>query len=85
MRSVIATEAGGELYSKRQCMVEPVFAQIKTNPTDRALQTKRPGGRSLGMAPDRGHPQPSEAPPTSAGRRDGLISRPKAPAGFGLA
>jgi transposase len=31
MRRVIATEAGGELYSKRQCMVEPVFAQIKTN------------------------------------------------------
>jgi len=31
MRQVIASEAGGELYSKRQCMVEPVFAQIKTN------------------------------------------------------
>jgi hypothetical protein len=31
MRRVIATEAGGALYSKRQCMVEPVFAQIKTN------------------------------------------------------
>jgi hypothetical protein len=28
---VMASEAGGELYSKRQCMVEPVFAQIKTN------------------------------------------------------
>jgi transposase len=31
MRRVMATETGGELYSKRQCMVEPVFAQIKTN------------------------------------------------------
>lgn len=31
MRRVMGTEAGGELYSKRQCMVEPVFAQIKTN------------------------------------------------------
>lgn len=31
MRRVIATEAGGELYGKRQCMVEPVFAQIKAN------------------------------------------------------
>jgi hypothetical protein len=31
MRRVIASDAGGELYSKRQCMVEPVFAQIKTN------------------------------------------------------
>jgi hypothetical protein len=28
---VIASEAGGELYSKRQCTVEPVFAQIKAN------------------------------------------------------
>ena len=31
MRRVIATERGGELYSRRQCMVEPVFAQIKAN------------------------------------------------------
>jgi hypothetical protein len=31
MRRVIATELGGGLYSQRQWMVEPVFAQIKTN------------------------------------------------------
>jgi len=31
MRRVIATEVGGALYSKRKCMVEPVFAQIKAN------------------------------------------------------
>ena len=31
MRRVMATEAGRELYSKRQCMVEPVFAQMKAN------------------------------------------------------
>jgi Transposase DDE domain len=31
MRRVIATEQGGALYSQRQWMVEPVFAQIKTN------------------------------------------------------
>ena len=31
MRRVLATEAGGELYSRRQWMVEPVFAQIKAN------------------------------------------------------
>jgi transposase len=31
MRRVMATETGSALYSKRQCMVEPVFAQIKTN------------------------------------------------------
>jgi transposase len=31
MRRVIATQRGGDLYSRRQCMVEPVFAQIKAN------------------------------------------------------
>jgi hypothetical protein len=31
MRRVLATDPGGALYSKRQWMVEPVFAQIKTN------------------------------------------------------
>ena len=31
MRRVLATDAGGQLYAKRQCMVEPVFAQIKAN------------------------------------------------------
>ena len=31
MRRVMATDAGRELYAKRQCMVEPVFAQIKAN------------------------------------------------------
>ena len=30
MRRVIASEAGGELYSRRQWMVEPIFAQIKS-------------------------------------------------------
>jgi transposase len=31
MRRVIASERGGALYSQRQWMVEPVFAQIKSN------------------------------------------------------
>ena len=31
MRRVLATEAGSELYAKRQWMIEPVFAQIKSN------------------------------------------------------
>jgi Transposase DDE domain len=30
MRRVLASERGGTLYSQRQWMVEPVFAQIKT-------------------------------------------------------
>ena len=81
MRRVMATEAGGELYSKRQCMVEPVFAQIKTNRRIEALQTKRPGGRPLGMAPDCRHSQPSEAPSTPIGGRNRLTG-PKGPAIF---
>jgi transposase len=31
MRRGMATEKGDDLYKRRQCMVEPVFAQIKTN------------------------------------------------------
>jgi Transposase DDE domain len=47
-------------------------------PTDRTLQTKRPGRRRLGMAPDRGYPQPPEAPPTQVGSRSGLSRGSKA-------
>jgi transposase len=47
MRRVMATDAGGELYSKRQCMVEPVFAQIKTNRRiDRFKRRGRAAARS---------------------------------------
>ena len=47
MRGVLATKAGGELYSKRQCMVEPVFAQIKTNRRiDRFKRRGRAAARS---------------------------------------
>jgi transposase len=47
MRRVIATETGGDLYSKRQCMVEPVFAQIKTNRRiDRFKRRGRAAARS---------------------------------------
>jgi Transposase DDE domain len=31
MRRALATEKGDDLYKRRQCMVEPVFAQIKSN------------------------------------------------------
>jgi Transposase DDE domain len=78
MRRVIASEAGSELYAKRQCMVEPVFAQIKTNRRIDRFKRRRPGGRSLGVAPDRGQPQPFEAPPTPSGRHSGLIGGRKA-------
>jgi transposase len=47
MRRVIATEAGGDLYSQRQWMVEPVFAQIKANRRiDRFKRRGRAAGRS---------------------------------------
>jgi transposase len=41
MRRALATESGGDLYSRRQTMVEPVFAQIKQ--TRRAGRFKRRG------------------------------------------
>jgi hypothetical protein len=31
MRRVLASQRGGELYRKRQPMIEPVFAQLKFN------------------------------------------------------
>ena len=41
MRRVLATDHGAELYSRRQWMVEPVFADIKQN--RRAGRFKRRG------------------------------------------
>ena len=78
MRRVLATEAAPSSTHERQCMVEPVFAQIKANRRIGALQTQRPGGRPLGMAPDRSHPQPPEAPPPPVGGRNRLIRSRKA-------
>ena len=42
MRRVLASERGGELYRKRQPMIEPVFAQVKFN---RRLDRFRRRGR----------------------------------------
>jgi hypothetical protein len=42
MRRVLASESGGELYSRRLGMVEPVFGQIKAN--RRIGRLKRRGG-----------------------------------------
>ena len=42
MRRVLASERGGELYRKRQPMIEPVFAQVKFN---RGLDRFRRRGR----------------------------------------
>ena len=85
MRRVMATEAGGELYLETPVHGRAGLRPDQVEPADRPLQTKRPGGRPLGMAPDRGHSQPSEAPPAPTGGRDGLIGGRKAPAVFGWA
>jgi transposase len=47
MRRVLATDAGGELYAKRQTMIEPVFADTKFNRRiDRFLRRGRSAARS---------------------------------------
>ena len=46
MRRVLATEAGGALYAKRQTMIEPVFADTKFNRRiDRFLRRGRSAAR----------------------------------------
>ena len=47
MRRVLASERGGELYRKRQPMIEPVFAPMKFNcGLDRFRRRGRAGGRA---------------------------------------
>ena len=47
MRRVLATDPGGELYARRQTMIEPVFAHTKFNRRcDRFLRRGRAACRS---------------------------------------
>jgi hypothetical protein len=47
MRRVLASERGGELYRKRQALIEPVFADTKHNRRlDRFLRRGRAAARS---------------------------------------
>ena len=47
MRRVLETDAGADLYGKRQVMIEPVFANTKFNRRlDRSLRRGRPACRS---------------------------------------
>ncbi len=47
MRRVLETDAGGELYAKRQAMIEPVFGDTKFNRRiDRFLRRGRAAARS---------------------------------------
>jgi len=78
------TTKGGDFEERRALCQAPVHRRARLCPdqgqsADPPLQTKRPGGGSLGMAPDRGHPQPAEAPPTHLGGRAGLSRRRKPP------
>jgi hypothetical protein len=82
MRRVIASEAGGELYSKRQCMVEPVFARIKTNRRiDRFKRRGRAAARSEWRLIAATH-NLLKLSPTRPGDRYALIAGPKCHAAF---
>ncbi len=63
MRELLATERGGELYRKRQPMIEPVFAQMKFNRGLDRFKRRGRGARPHRMAADHRHPQPPQAPP----------------------
>ncbi|HEY8639138.1 MAG TPA: transposase [Solirubrobacterales bacterium] len=80
MRRAIATERGGDLYSRRKWMVEPVFAQIKANrgiDRSRGLPRAQPARRS--------HQPPTRRPNrrfcSQAGQRAANCQWPPAPAG----
>ena len=79
MRRVLATDHGGELYAKRQAMIEPVFAAHQVQPPHRPLPTPRQIRLQLGMAADHRHPQPAQAPPQPDRARDGLREARRAP------
>ena len=78
MRRVLATDLGRELYIKRRHSIEPVFGQIKHNRGMTAVPTTRQGRRAVGMAPDRSHPQPPQAPQPLDRARHRVNQRPRA-------
>src|SRR3954467_11878684 len=56
MRRVLATEAGGEIYAKRQTMIEPIFGDTKFNRRfDHFLRRGRSAARSEGRLGGAGH------------------------------
>ena len=62
MRERLATPTTAALYRRRMAMIEPIFGHTKANRAHRALPPPRTGRRPLGMAADRRHPQPAQAP-----------------------
>jgi Transposase DDE domain len=73
MRRVLATDAGGELYAKRQTVIEPIFADTKFNRRIRPLLRRgRSAARSEWRLANAGHnllkpggTQPHLRPPES--------------------
>ena len=75
MRRVLDTDAGGELYAKRQTMIEPIFADTKFNRRiDRFLRRGRSAARSEWRL-DQRRPQPPQALAAQHRPGDGLIGR----------
>ena len=85
MRELLATERGGELYRKRQPMIEPVFAQMKFN---RGLDRFRRRGRGAVRAEWRlitaTHNLLKAPPPHTRGRLTAAAGRHPARAGRNL-
>src|SRR3954453_8988641 len=76
MRRVLATDRGGELYRKRQPMIEPVFAQMKFNrgldrfrDEDAALSAPNGGRSPPPTTSSSSTPRPPRSPEAPAARR----------------
>jgi Transposase DDE domain len=75
MRRVLEGEIAGELYRRRQVMVEPIFADTKFNRgIDRFLRRGRSAARSE-MAADHRRRQPTQAPPSPTPTRRSLTAQ----------
>ena len=89
MRQTLQSDYGGGLYRKRKAMVEPVFAQtIRTDqaqPAHQSVPATRQIRRTLGVAADHRHPQPTEAPQAPDSPRSRLKDSPRRPPGCGAA
>jgi transposase len=72
MRRVLEGEIAGDLYRRRQVMVEPIFADTKFNRGIDRFPASRAIGRAIGMATDHRHRQPAQAPPPPTPTRQPL-------------
>jgi hypothetical protein len=62
MRRKLSTERGRKLYAQRKISVEPVYSQIKIQPTHRPVHAKRQSRRAVGVAVSGSDPQHAQAP-----------------------